>query len=137
MLRVDTINVLEDFFHSKKMITLDAIGREASDATIDLYVRGFLRQIMERIQDLCPEMRAPMTTSGPGYHMQPPKYENSYRATPTHKHYPSRPPQYGNDGRPSLNKPLSQVPISPQFNQPNLYTSPTNALGHVAAAAET
>lgn len=49
MLRVDTINVLEDFFHSKKMITLDAIGREASDATIDLYVRGFLRQIMERI----------------------------------------------------------------------------------------
>ena len=49
MLRIDTINSLEDYFHSKKMITLDAIGREASETTIDLYIRGFLRQIMERV----------------------------------------------------------------------------------------
>lgn len=43
MLRIEAINSLEDFFHAKKMITLDAVGREASDATIDLYIRGFLR----------------------------------------------------------------------------------------------
>ena len=49
MLRIDAINILEDFFHTKKMITLDAIGRDASDATVDLYIRGFLRSIMERI----------------------------------------------------------------------------------------
>ena len=49
MLRTDTINMLEDFFHSKKMVTMDAIGREASDATVDLYIRGFLRQLLERI----------------------------------------------------------------------------------------
>lgn len=61
MLRIDTINSLEDFFHSKKMVTLDAIGREASDATVDIYIRGFLRQLMERIQDFSPELR---TTPG-------------------------------------------------------------------------
>lgn len=49
MLRIDAINGLEDYFHSKKMVTLDAIGREASETTIDLYIRGFLRQIMERV----------------------------------------------------------------------------------------
>ena len=59
MLRIDTINSLEDYFHSKKMITLDAIGREASETTIDLYIRGFLRQIMERVQELAPELRTP------------------------------------------------------------------------------
>ena len=57
MLRIDTINALEDFFHAKKMITLDVIGREASDGTVDLYIRGFLRQIMEKVQDLAPELR--------------------------------------------------------------------------------
>ena len=50
MLRVDTISALEDFFKSKKNVTLDAIGREASSATIDIYVRGFLRQVLERIE---------------------------------------------------------------------------------------
>ena len=59
MLRIDTINSLEDYFHSKKMITLDAIGREASETTIDLYIRGFLRQIMERVQEMAPELRNP------------------------------------------------------------------------------
>ena len=57
MLRIDTISVLEEFFYSKKKITLDAIGREASEATIDIYIRGFLRQLMERIQEMAPEMR--------------------------------------------------------------------------------
>ena len=57
MLRTDTITVLEDYFHAKKMITMDAIGREASEATIDLYIRGFLRQLLERIQDIAPELR--------------------------------------------------------------------------------
>ena len=59
MLRIDTINSLEEYFHSKKMITMDAIGREASETTIDLYIRGFLRQIMERVQELAPELRTP------------------------------------------------------------------------------
>ena len=59
MLRIDAINSLEDYFHSKKMITLDAIGREASETTIDLYIRGFLRQIMERVQEMAPELRTP------------------------------------------------------------------------------
>ena len=59
MLRIDTINGLEEYFHSKKMITLDAVGREASETTIDLYIRGFLRQIMERVQELAPELRTP------------------------------------------------------------------------------
>ena len=59
MLRIDTINSLEEYFHSKKMITLDAVGREASETTIDLYIRGFLRQIMERVQELAPELRTP------------------------------------------------------------------------------
>ena len=49
MLRKDAITALEEFFHSKKMVTLDAIGREASETTIDLYIRGFLRQIMEKV----------------------------------------------------------------------------------------
>ncbi len=57
MLRVDTISALEDFFKAKKINTLDAIGREASSATIDIYVRGFLRQVLERITDMCPELR--------------------------------------------------------------------------------
>ena len=57
MLRIDTIGGLEDFFHSKKMVTLDAIGREASIETVDLYIRGFLRQLMERIHDLAPELK--------------------------------------------------------------------------------
>ena len=49
MLRIDTISVLEEYFYTKKKITLDAVGREASEATIDIYIRGFLRQIMERV----------------------------------------------------------------------------------------
>ena len=49
MLRIDTISFLEDFLHTKKKVTLDAIGREASDVTVDLYIRGFLRQVLERI----------------------------------------------------------------------------------------
>ena len=89
MLRIDTISVLEEFFYSKKKITLDAIGREASEATIDIYIRGFLRQIMERVQEMAPELR--MTPHHiPGVNVQP-RYEigNSMRATPTHVHYPS------------------------------------------------
>ena len=42
LLRRDTISKLEDFFHERKVVTLDAIGREASQATIDLYIRAFL-----------------------------------------------------------------------------------------------
>ena len=57
MLRIDTLNVIEEYFYTKKKITLDAIGREASEATIDIYIRGFLRQLMERIQEMAPEMR--------------------------------------------------------------------------------
>ena len=57
MLRVDTINALEDFMQSKKRATLDAIGNEASEETVNIFVRGFLRQILERIQDLCPDLR--------------------------------------------------------------------------------
>ena len=49
MLRIETIGILEDFFHAKKMVTLDAIGREASYETVDLYIRGFLRQLMEKV----------------------------------------------------------------------------------------
>ena len=49
MLRVDTINALEDFMQSKKRATLDAIGNEASEETVNIFVRGFLRQILERI----------------------------------------------------------------------------------------
>ena len=89
MLRIDAINVLEDFFHTKKMITLDAIGRDASDATVDLYIRGFLRSIMERIQDMAPEFKQLSTT--PAYAQQPGFTLNSYRATPTNQNYP--PPQ--------------------------------------------
>ena len=57
MLRVETINALEDFLHLKKRATLDAIGREASEQTVDIFVRGFLRQVLERIHDLCPDLR--------------------------------------------------------------------------------
>ena len=49
MLRVDTINALEDFLQLKKRATLEAIGNQASEATVDIFVRGFLRQILERI----------------------------------------------------------------------------------------
>ena len=65
MLRIDTISVLEEFLHAKKMVTLDAIGREASEGTVDLYIRGFLRQVLERIQDLAPELRT--TVGGPQF----------------------------------------------------------------------
>ena len=57
LLRVDTINALERFLQEKKRATLDAIGTEASDETVNIFVRGFLRQILERIQDLCPDQR--------------------------------------------------------------------------------
>ena len=57
MLRIETIHSLEDFFHAKKMVTLDAIGRDPSAATTDIYIRGFFRQIMERVQEVCPELR--------------------------------------------------------------------------------
>jgi len=77
MLRIDTIAKLEDFFHQKKMITLDAIGREPSEATIDIYIRGFLRQIMERVQDMAPELR----TSGYGH--APPRYDYNREASYT------------------------------------------------------
>ena len=49
MLRLETIQILEEFFHQKKMVTLDVIGREASYETVDLYIRGFLRQLLEKI----------------------------------------------------------------------------------------
>jgi len=46
------------------MVTMEAIGREASEGTVDLYIRGFLRQLNERIVDMCPELRS---TPGGGY----------------------------------------------------------------------
>ena len=49
MLRINTIYELEEFFHTKKRLTFDAIGRESSDAVADIYIKGFLRQIIERI----------------------------------------------------------------------------------------
>ena len=48
-LRVDTINALERFLQDKKRATLEAIGNEASEETVNIFVRGFLRQILERI----------------------------------------------------------------------------------------
>ena len=48
MLRIETIGILEDFFHAKKMVTLDAIGREASYETVDLYIRGCLSPVREK-----------------------------------------------------------------------------------------
>ena len=57
MLRVDSINALERFLQEKKRATLEAIGNEASEETVNIFVRGFLRQILERIQDLCPDLR--------------------------------------------------------------------------------
>jgi len=57
MLRVDAIDALEDFLHKKKRATLDALGREASEQTVDIFVRGFLRQVLERIEDLCPDLK--------------------------------------------------------------------------------
>ena len=57
MLRIDTIHQFEDFFHTKKMVTLDAIGREPSEATTDIYIRGFFRQLNERMQEVCPELK--------------------------------------------------------------------------------
>ena len=42
-LRVETINELEEYFHSKKRITMDAIGREPSPEVIEIYIKGFLR----------------------------------------------------------------------------------------------
>ena len=58
MLRIEAINQLEDFFHAKKLITLEAIGRDPSHATTDIYIRGFMRQLMERLWDICPELRS-------------------------------------------------------------------------------
>ena len=114
MLRIDAINILEDFFHQKKMITLDAIGREASDQTVDLYIRGFLRQVYERIQDLAPEFKT--LQSGPSPYAAP-SYNRNIRATPTHKHYPSQPyPMTNKD------KPMSHAPMrSPDFNRDSVY----------------
>jgi hypothetical protein len=43
MLRINTIHEVEDFFHKKKCLTLDAIGRESSEAVVDIYIRGFFR----------------------------------------------------------------------------------------------
>jgi len=47
---------IEDFFHSKKRSTLDAIGREPSEAVVDIYIKGFLRQVHERLMQICPEL---------------------------------------------------------------------------------
>ena len=56
MLHLHSIRELEDYFHERKRITLDAIGREPSDAVTDIYVKGFLRQILEKISFMCPEI---------------------------------------------------------------------------------
>ena len=37
-------------------MTLDAIGREPSEAVIDIYIRGFLRLIVEKIAHTCPDV---------------------------------------------------------------------------------
>jgi len=56
MLRINTIHEVEDFFHKKKCLTLDAIGRESSEAVVDIYIRGFFRQIIERLMLICPDL---------------------------------------------------------------------------------
>ena len=56
MLHLQSIRELEDYFHERKRITLDAIGREPSEAVTDIYVKGFLRQILEKITYMCPEI---------------------------------------------------------------------------------
>ena len=38
-------------------MTLDNIGREPSEAVIDIYIRGFLQQMLEKITQMCPEMQ--------------------------------------------------------------------------------
>ena len=108
MLRVDTISALDEFFKSKKNVTLDAIGREASSATIDIYVRGFLRQVLERITDMCPELRQITVTehNGPGGGFLKQQYmEGSELVTPTHKHFQSQPYMTGMP-RPSIESKL-------------------------------
>lgn len=103
LLRIDTIHGLEDFFHQKKMVTMEAIGREASETTIDIYIRGFLRQLMEKVQEMAPELRTPglgivsvlsNSTNG-GYFNAP---NDSLRATPSMPQYPSQ--SYPIDSKP-------------------------------------
>ena len=56
MLHLHSIRDLEDYFHERKRITLDAIGRDPSDAVADIYIKGFLRSILEKIGNMCPEI---------------------------------------------------------------------------------
>ena len=75
MLHLHSIRELEDYFHERKRITLDAIGREPSDAVTDIYVKGFLRQILEKITYMCPEITS-------GYIGGPPDPRNSPMMSP-------------------------------------------------------
>ena len=56
MLHLHTIRELEDYVHERKRITLDAIGKDPSDAVADIYIKGFLRSIVEKIGNMCPEI---------------------------------------------------------------------------------
>ena len=82
MLHLHTIRDLEDYFHERKRITLDAIGRDPSDAVADIYIKGFLRSIMEKISYMCPEV-----TSGYMAGQDPranPNYRLNSRQSPIH-----------------------------------------------------
>jgi len=65
MLRIDAISELEEFFHSKKRMTLETIGREPTDAVTDIYIRGFMVQMHEKIAQIMPELRTRGQNSPP------------------------------------------------------------------------
>ena len=117
LMRIDTINALEEFMQGKKRATLEAIGNEASEETVNIFVRGFLRQILERIQDLCPDLRQVVIKSKNGDFVR--IDNNSRQAGMTRKHFPSQPnvqAPYSNSGPVTPhNIARSQLPVSPEF----------------------
>ena len=68
MLHLHSIRELEDYFHERKRITLDAIGRDPSDAVADIYIKGFLRSILEKIGNMCPEVSSSLLNAQPSPH---------------------------------------------------------------------
>ena len=56
LLSSNHIHAFEDFFLEKKRKTMDLVGDETSEQVCDMYIRGFLQSLYEKIAAICPDI---------------------------------------------------------------------------------
>jgi hypothetical protein len=76
MLRIQALYEFEEYFHKQKRLTLDAIGRDSSDQVVDMYIRGFFKQMSDKVGQISQDNPDKYTgTYGvPGYGPSPYRY---------------------------------------------------------------